>query len=454
MSGGRSIGGIVPIYPDPERQSDLEQILSLAKKHADEAEVFLNSFERTRVVFEANQLKQLTTTQASLVTLRLVKDGRIGFSVSTGLHDREAIVNRALNAAHFGPPTTFDLPSKSTYPQIEVYDPDVEKVPVEDMVNLGGEFINQVREHTPELVCEAMIGKTTSELRVINSRGGDAGFKRSHFGIQVEGVLIRNMDMLFVGDADSSCHPITKFQGGVQEITRQLEWAKRQASVPSGRLPVILTPVGVASALVPALCKPFNGSTVVQGASLLQNRQGEQVFENSFSLHDDATVPFHPRSRPCDDEGIPSQRTTLVEQGVVGNFLYDLHTAGLANTQSTGNGKREGGVPSPKESALIIDEGKTSFEDMLMDMQEGLVVEMLMGASQTNILGGDFSGNVLLGYRVEKGEIVGRVKNVVLSGNIYSALSDVVIGRDSRWLGGAVCTPSLYLSNLVVVSRE
>jgi PmbA protein len=90
---------------------------------------------------------------------------------------------------------------------------------------------------------------------------------------------------------------------------------------------------------------------------------------------------------------------------------------------------------------------------MLQDVDEGLVVEQLMGAAQTNVLGGEFSGNVLLGYKVERGEIVGRVKDTVVSGNVYQVLNDLVgIGREARWVG-AVFTPALYCSNLTVGSR-
>jgi PmbA protein len=434
---------------------DLEKILALAKKKAEEAEVYVTSYERTRVLFEANQLKQLTTNQGTLVALRLVKNGRIGMATSTDLEeDREGLIRRALDVAQFGATAQFALPALLDYPEVSIHDLEVEEVSMERMVDLGQELVSGAREHAPELVCEARIGKRTSSVRVINSRGGDASFKRSNFGIEMEGILIRGTDMLFVGDRDSSCRVIRDVGEVLREVKRQLEWAKREAAVTGARLPVIFTPDGVSSSLFPALRRGFNGSTVLQGASPLQNKRGEQAFDRRLSLYDDATVPLRPRSRPCDDEGTPTQRTALIEQGVVCNFLYDLQTAGLAKAQSTGNGKRETGIPVPKESAFIVGEGDTPFEDMLRDMKEGLVVDMLMGASQANVLGGDFGGNVLLGYKVENGEIIGRVKNVVLSGNIYTALAKLVaIGKERRWVGGTGCAPALYLSDLAVASR-
>jgi PmbA protein len=90
---------------------------------------------------------------------------------------------------------------------------------------------------------------------------------------------------------------------------------------------------------------------------------------------------------------------------------------------------------------------------MIKDMRQGIVIEQMMGADQSKILGGDFSGNVLLGYKVEVGEIVGRVKNVMASGNVYDLLRNVTaVGSDARWIGGFLKTPSLYFPRLSVAA--
>ena len=91
---------------------------------------------------------------------------------------------------------------------------------------------------------------------------------------------------------------------------------------------------------------------------------------------------------------------------------------------------------------------------MVKDSREGLVVEKLMGASQGNILGGDFSGNVLLGYKIENGKVVGRVKDTMVSGNIYQLLKQIAaIGSQARWVGSFLNTPPLYFSSVSVASK-
>jgi PmbA protein len=190
------------------------------------------------------------------------------------------------------------------------------------------------------------------------------------------------------------------------------------------------------------------------GASPIGGKLGKQVFDQKLSLWDDPTIAYRPHSRPCDDEGIASQRTPLIEEGEVASFLYDLQTAALANTKSTGNSGRGGGLPSPAPSAFTIAPGQTPFEEMVSDIKEGLVIEQLMGAEQGNILGGDFSGNVLLGYKVESGKIVGRVKDTMVSGNVYQVLKEVTaIGSEAKWVGGFIQTPPIYCPRLSVASK-
>ncbi|MCK4964488.1 MAG: TldD/PmbA family protein, partial [Dehalococcoidia bacterium] len=293
-------------------------------------------------------------------------------------------------------------------------------------------------------------------VEILNSRGGRAAYRKSVFGIGIEGVLIRGTDMLFVGDADSSCHPVTDANAVAATTIEQLERARETAAAPVGQLPVIFTPYGVASALIAPLAMAVNGKIVLQGASPLGNRVGEQVFDTRLSIWDDATIDYRPGSRFCDDEGVPSQRTPIIERGVVASFLYDLQTAALAGTRSTGSASRGlGSLPSPSLSTLVIENGEASFEDMLADIEEGLVIEQLMGASQGNVLGGDFSGNVLLGYMVNNGEIVGRVKDTMVSGNIYEVLKEVgAIGREGKWVVGRLRIPYIYCPRLAVSTKK
>jgi len=432
----------------------VENILAQARKAAKAAEVFQVAAEETSAQFETNRLKHIQSKQSTHLALRIIKNGRLGYATTTKLDDVKNLIDNAVETAQFGMPARFQLPPATPYPSIDIFDPAVEATPIEAMNKLGQELIEIIIKHTPELLCEAMVSKDTISLELLNSSGGQASYKKSVFSVGIMGSLIRGTDMLFVGESQSSGNPISQPQDIARVVTRQLELARNPASVPTGQLPVIFTPRGAASALVPSLVMALNGKMVLQGASPIGQKLGKSVFDAKISLWDDPTLAYRPHSRPCDDEGVPSQRTPLIEEGRVANFLYDLQTAALAKTRSTGNGNRNGGLPTPSPTTLVIAPGKTSFDEMVSDIKEGLVIEQLMGAEQGNILGGDFSGNVLLGYKVESGKIAGRVKNTMVSGNVYQVLKQVAaIGSEPKWVGGFLQTPHLYCPSLSVASK-
>jgi PmbA protein len=323
------------------------------------------------------------------------------------------------------------------------------------MIGLGEAMIAAVTGHTPGILCEATVSRATISVRILNSRGGQAEYRKSVFSLGIEGTLIEGTDMLFIGDGDSSCHPTTGPDKVIASVLKQLDMARNRAKAPTRQLPVIFTPNGIESALIPPLMAAFNGKIVLQGASPVGNKKGQKVFDQKLILADDPTIGYRPGSRPCDDEAVASRRTPLIEQGTVAGFLYDLQTGALAGQPSTGNGSRgRGGLPSPTPSAFVIAPGDTTLDEMIADIKEGLVVEFLMGASQGNVLGGDFSGNVLLGYKVENGEITGRVKDTMVSGNIYQLLKDITaIGSQARWVGSSLLTPPIYLPGVAVASQ-
>ncbi|MDP6825088.1 MAG: DNA gyrase modulator, partial [Dehalococcoidales bacterium] len=239
----------------------MEEILERAKKVAEEAEVFAVISEETTAHFEANRLKYIQSKQSSSTALRLIMNGKIGYAAITGEADSQGIVDMAADTAQFGISAEFEFPVLATYPDVEVFDPAVEKVPVNKMVELGEELIAIVREHTLDIVCEAGVSRATGSVRVINSRGGQGSYKESAFRLGIEGTLINDTDMLFVSDSESSCHPLSEIRPLAGMVARQLELAKNQATVASRSMPVIFTPHGVASAIVSPLMTAFNGKT-------------------------------------------------------------------------------------------------------------------------------------------------------------------------------------------------
>lgn len=432
-----------------------DQLLDLARQRgAERAEVFAVESEETPVRFEANRLKEIHSRHSSGVALRVIAGGRIGFASSTRPDDVQELVEAALETAPFGPEARFDFPTDGEQPAVEVFDPATEALPLDDMIETGQSLIDAVRGVEPELLCDAGVRRNVQTISVANSNGGQFSYRRSSLSVGLHGTLIRGTDMLFVGDSDVSCRPNLDAKAVEASVTRQLENSRRTATVRTGEMPVIFTPLGIAGALLMPLTVAFSGRMVHLGQSPLVGCLGKELYDKRFTLWDYATRDYQPGSRPFDDEGVASRPFPLIEEGVVRNFLYDLQTAGLAGAKSTGSADRSlASQPTIGTSCLLVRAGEAAFEEMVGSVKEGLVVEELMGAGQGNVMGGDFSGNVLLGYKIENGEIVGRVKDTIVAGNVHEAFGRLMaVGWEGRWVGGTLYTPPFWFDRLSVSS--
>ena len=432
-----------------------ERVLEAGRKAGDEAEVFHLRASSTPVHFEADRIKSIDTNETAGAAVRLIKNGRVGFSSTTDLDNFSAVVDAAAETALFGPEARFRFPEQRRYPEVPVEDASAIDVPLERMVEIGQKVIDAVRGFSGEVRMEGGVSRSTSTVTLLNSRGGSFQYTKTGFRVGFSGTVIHGEDMLFVSDSESSCRPITDGSGIVSSIVRQLEWARESAVIEAGPMSVIFLPTAVPSTLLTPLLAGLNGKAVLQGTSPLAGRLGDRIVDERFNVTDDATLPFVPSSRPSDDEGVPSRRLALVDHGVAGAFLYDLQTAGLAGAESTGSGERGlGSLPSPSAGVLLVGEGEATLEELMAEIGTGLIVERLLGAGQSNILGGDFNANVLLGYKVEGGRVAGRVKNVMISGNAYRALNELIgIGSDGRWLGGGLFTPAVACAGVSVTAK-
>ncbi len=434
----------------------VEELLERAASVSQAAEVFHVQSRDDPVRFEANRVKLVETRESEAVALRIIQDGRIGFSSSSDLKNSEGLISKTLEMVPFGPEARLEFPAYREYSPVDVYDPQTESLPLEEMADLGQSCIDRLRHDNPDLVCEAGVTKAVTTVTIRNSQGGYATYTKSVFSAFVHGTIVNGTDMLFVFDSKSSCRPLMEMGDIEESIRYQLQCSRQVVPAPQGKVPVVFTPRGVAGALLSPLLSGFNGKTVWLGASPLVGKLGEGLLDERISVWDDPTFPYAPGSRICDDEGMPAGKLSLINQGVVEAFLYDLQTAAQAGTVSTGSAHRGvSSLPSPGTSVIMVGEGDVSYRDMIRDMKDGLVVERLLGAGQSNILGGDYNANVILGYRVQDGSVTGRVKNTVISGNVYTDLKRVEgIENESHWVGGSLKAPALLLQNVSVATKE
>ena len=424
-----------------------ERLLDRAKVAHGSAEVFGVTSERRHVEFEANRPKNIGQNQSSGIALRIINpNGRIGFSSTNDADKVDNLVDRVGALAEYGAEASFQFPNAADYYPVDSFDHSVADLSDDEMLDFGRTAVEAILNEFPEALCSVDVNKASGQQRLINSAGVDASQSQTNSGFFMAVELIRGTDMLSIWDGIATAEPIIQqnVNNIVAKLLRRLRDSQSIVDSPSGKdLSVVFSPSGFTSTFLPPLLSGFNGKNVATGSSPLIGKWGEKMLDERISICDDPLHPMTPQAHAVDDEGVPSRRLDFVRNGMIGEPFHDLQTAGETGTTSTGCGLR--GVattPSPSTSYVMMAGGETPNSEILDGVKQGLLVEQLLGAGQGNELGGDFRANLSLGFLIEDGEIVGRVKNTMISGNVYEALNNVeVIGSAPEPVFGTRMVP-------------
>ena len=425
----------------------VNRLIEKAMTRAQGAQASLGRSESVSISFENDKLKSAESSQSTGMSVKVVVNGKIGSSHTTDIHDIDGVVTRALEAAEFGSPVHFEFPGPQKGPDVKIYDDAVQVVKKDEMVRIGEEMMGLVKDYNSDILLSAGVSKGVGTTEFANCAGIAFTTQGTSFAVGVEGQLIRGTDILWAGHGLGSKKREVDHRAIARKAVALFRMAENTAPVRSGEMPVIFAPEGMPVLLL-ALSLGVDGKNVFLGSSPLAGKLGESVANERLSVTDNPLIDYAIGSGTYDGEGVPHQATPLIENGVLRNFLYDLDTAGRAGAKTTGNGV--GCSPTN----LVVNEGSTPYEDMVRHTKEGLLVHSVLGLGQGNPISGEFSVNLHVGYKIENGEVVGRVKDVMLAGNTYTALKNIMaIGDTAEWAGGTLLTPPIQIANLSVVAR-
>lgn len=191
----------------------------------------------------------------------------------------------------------------------------------------------------------------------------------------------------------------------------------------------------------------FSGESAYRNMSPLKNKVGEKIFDSKVNLIND---PLHEQAFfkvPFDDEGVACQKRAVVKDGVFTGFNHNLKTAKLFNTEPTGNGFG-GGI---QMSNFVLEPGNTKFEDMVQSIEDGVLITDLIGLhAGVKTISGEFSLQAS-GQKIEQGKIVHSVKMIVVSGNFFEMMNQIItIGNDLKFNLSGVASPSVLVKSLII----
>lgn len=439
----------------------IEEVLDAIRRRAEAGDACWRRDERTSIGFESGRLKAAGMTQQVGVNVRVVRNGRVGVAGTTATDGPpDDVIDSALASAELGERIDLPFPGKVPLPHIPTHFPRAESASVSDLVGIGRTLMERLRR--PDVQVNVSVDREVAETAVANTAGGVGRYAATGVAVSADVTRVAGDDVLMVYDQFIGCDLPTPadLDSIVRSIETRLTLGLKLVEPPrSGALPVVFTPAGLSAILMP-LQQALSGKAVLQGISPLAGNVGTSVFDPAISLTDDPLVVGRTGSRPIDAECVPAARLPLVERGVVRHFIYDLETAARVGNgaRSTGHGHRGTfGKPHAGYTNFVVGElgsggvGKWVLGGGLVEgIQDGLLIDDLIGVGQGNVIGGAFSHPVALAYRIEHGEIAGRVKNAAVAGNVYDLLKKIGgFGNDGRWLG-SLWTPSLLLEGVSV----
>ncbi|MBN1878930.1 TldD/PmbA family protein [bacterium] len=411
----------------------MERILDLANKHSQKAEVYRIEKDASPACFLGGKLNALEGEQSVSTGLRVIVNGRLGFSSTTHPDEVDGLVQRALESASFGPETDMTFPSVcKNYGKGAFYDERVEGLSLKDIVLTGEEMVDTVKNSFPDVNIEAEVSREIHKISIMNSGGGCVSYEKTIHQSFLNVLLMLPSDRAELEDTRT----FTNLTMAPKEMAEMAVWRFKHCGnvspMQTKKMTVLFTSLGFRGLFVP-LFYGLNGELAARKLSLLSDKIGERVIDPRICLSDDPTIPGLPGSCPADDEGVPAYRKPLIEKGVLKGFLYDLQTAYKSGKQSSGNGFKKSSLytgfsidaqPNPWPSNFVINPGDLPRDKLIESIEEGIIIDDLMGAGQGNNLNGEFSMSVALGYKIEHGEIIGRVKDVMIAGNVFEIMKN------------------------------
>jgi len=430
-------------------------ILKQLKARADQVEVVNVQSESTTIGFEANKLKTSQVEEIRGLAVRLVKNGRLGFAASSDESAREKLVTNALESAAYGDEIPIAFPAPQAAPEVTTFDQTITELSIPRMVEIGQEIVDLILQVEPEAHVNVELKRGVGHLSIRNHAGTEVSSQSSPWSMFFDISRVEGDDVLLMFDVMGTTVWEDDYLAFVRRLVEKLEMAQKSATIQSGRMPVIFAPTGALVLSLP-LVLGLDGKNVYTGISPMAGKIGEKLFDARITVADDPTLDGKWGSASYDDEGVAHRRNVLVEQGVLKGFVYDLKTAAQSGVESTGNGSRSlFSPPRPSPTNLIFQAGETPLAEIVAGIDEGLLVENALGLGQGNVISGAFSNSLSLAFKIERGEIVGRVKDVSIAGNVYDLLQDVAaVSRETEWVYRNFSLPYILLPDMNVVTKE
>ncbi len=412
---------------------------------ADMADVYILSCQTLSITVRGGEVETIKKATPGGMGIRFYKGGKMAFAHSTDVSEvsAESIVPKLAVMAQKTEADQFAaLPGKQSYPgNLEILDPSYTEKPTDVKIDylIGLESKALKVDPLVDKSNGVSYDESINTKKIGNSNGLRAQYDSTFYRVGVSVVATKDGEMfpgegsLFAcnfGDIPSQDFIVERFASRAARLVGG-------KPVEPGEYEIIFTP-RAANSILYGLNYALNGDGAYKGSSFLSGKLGQKVAVDGLSLFDDAIMKRGLASRPSDDEGMASQKTTLIENGILHGFLYDMKTAAKAKARPTASSLREdySSFPGISVSNFYIAPGKGKVGDVIAACKKGIIVEETQGWGLHSVTGQYSAG--INGILVENGKRIRPVAGVTIAGSA----EDILMGI------GAICNDITYYDNI------
>ena len=427
-----------------------------------ECEIYFSDGESISISVYEGEVEKYNLAKSFGLSFRGKINGKMGYSY-TEILDIAAIdmlINSAKNSANLieNDDETFIYAGDKTYSKVKTYSKELENIDPSKMIDLALDLEKEAKNYSD---------------KVVNINGCKISYSSSNYGIyNTKGLELTNKDNILTsyvvpvvedesGKNDgvgyvvaSSIDEVNTKKMAVQGVEEALSKLGGK-SIPSGSYKTIIYNEAMVQ-LLETFASTFSGDAAQKGLSLLKGKEGELVAAPIVTIIDDPLMDGGLASAPFDDEGVATFTKALISRGKLVTLLHNLKTAHKQNVKTTGNGFKASYASSVgvSESNLYLEKGIISFEDLMKEIGEGVVITDLAGLhSGANTVSGDFS-LAAKGFYVKNGKKSFPVEQITLAGNYFDLLKNIVaIGNDLKFPMSNVGSPSVIVEGLSIAGK-
>lgn len=407
----------------------------LSKIEGDYVDIFFEERKLLQLQMEENKVQKCSSAFDKGIGVRLIKNGKIFYTYTNDLTKKgldelisslKSSSKKIVNLKKLNPLNTFTV-------KINPFEVEISKKI--DFVRQANDFAWKKDRRVRQV--KVFLSETNQKLKIANSDGYFTEEDRIQILFFVHVVAFENGVIQTGYEAVGGLKGIEIFEENPPEeiskkaTSRALMMLKAR-KIKGGRMPVVISSEAGGTMIHEAIGHGLEADLVQEGVSVYSGKLGQKIASEVITVIDDPTVPNMRGSYIFDDEGTPSQKTVLVDKGILVNFLYDRYTAMKEGKKSTGNGRRQSyeHYPIPRMSNTFIAPGQHCPEQIIRSVDKGLFVKK-MGGGQVNTVTGEFVFEVQEGYLIEKGSIGEPVRGALIVGTGQDILNSIdMVGSD------------------------